>query len=151
MGQKKRWMKGSAKLLDKKYKKAEKILLKALKAKDDNLIDRHFAYNLLIKLYLQLQDEREDALEKCIYYCKEDIKRLPEFLEAWKKEYGDTSHLRCPSIIQLANIHQENREFQEAINLYNFALELGLDDGKEAGFQGKVKKLEKKLNKKNKD
>ena len=151
MGQKKRWMKGSAKLLDKKYKKAEKILLKALKAKDDNPIDRHFAYNLLIKLYLQLQAERADALEKCIHYCQEDIKRLPEFLETWKKEYGDTSQLRCPSIMQLANIHQENKEFQEAINLYNFALELGLDDGTKEGFHGKVERLEKKLNKKSKD
>jgi len=138
-------MKGSAKLLDEKYKKAERILIKALKARDDNLIDRHFTYNLLIKLYNQLQSERKDALEKCIYYCNEDMKRLPEFLEQWKTEYGDISHLRIPSITQLASIHEKNEEFQEAINLYNLAIELGLDDGTEEGFRGKVERLEKRL------
>lgn len=146
MGQKKRWMKGSAKLIEKKYKKAEKILLKALKARDDNPIDRHFAYNLLIKLYNRLQDERKDALEKCIHYCEEDIKRLPEFLDAWKQEHGDTSHLRIPAIIQLAKIHEKNEEYQKAIDLYSLGQKLGLDDDKEEGFQGKVNRLKKKLN-----
>lgn len=143
-------MKGSAKLLDRKYRKAEKILLKALKAKDDNLIDRHFTYNLLIKLYNQLQGERRDAQEKHIYYCREDIKQLSEFLEEWKKEYGDISHLRFPSIIQLGSILEKNEEFQEAIDLYNFALELGLDEGTKEGFQGRVKRLKKRSQSKEK-
>jgi len=146
MGQKKQWMKGSAKLIDQKHKKAEKILLKALKAKDNNPIDRHFTYNLLIKLYHQLQDERKDALEKCIHYCEEDIKLLPEFLDAWKEEHGDTSHLRIPAIVQLAKIHEKNEEYQKAIDLYSLGLELGLDDDQKEGFQGKVNRLKKKLN-----
>ncbi|NIM89639.1 MAG: hypothetical protein GTO17_01680 [Candidatus Aminicenantes bacterium] len=146
MGQKKQWMRGSSRLIEQKYKKAEKILLKALKAKDDNPIDRHFTYNLLIKLYIQLQDERKDALEKCIYYCEEDIKQLPEFLDAWKEEHGDMSHLRIPAIVQLAKIHEKNEEFQKAIDLYSLGLELGLDDDKKEGFQGKVNRLKKKLN-----
>jgi len=150
MGQKKLWMKGSAKLLDQKYRKAEKILLKALKSKDDNPIDRHFTHNLLIKLYNQLQSEKKDALEKCIYYCNEDIKQLPKFLEEWKKEYGDISHLRFPTIIQLANIHEKNEEIQEAIDLYNFALELGLGAGTKEGFQASVKRLEKRSQSKEK-
>jgi tetratricopeptide (TPR) repeat protein len=146
MGQKKLWMKGSAKLIDKKYKKAEKILLKALKAKDNNHIDRHFTYNLLIKLYFQLRDERKDALEKCIHYCKEDIEHLAEFLEAWKEEYGDTSHLKIPAVVHLANIYEKNEKFQKAIDLYSLGLKLGLDDDKEEGFQSKVNRLKKKLN-----
>jgi len=146
MGQKKLWMKGSAKLIDKKYRKAEKILSKALKARDNNPLDRHFAYNLLIKLYLQLQDEKKDALEKCIHYCQEDIKHLPEFLEAWKKEYSDISNLKIPSVVHLANIYEKNEEFQKAIDLYSLGLKLGLDDDKEEGFQGKVNRLKKKLN-----
>jgi len=146
--QKNLWIEGSNKLFSKEYGIAEKLLLKALKAKDDNPIDRHFAYNGLIKLYYRLRDEKKDALEKCIYYCKEDIKRLPIFLEAYKKEYGDMP--QCPSIIQLAILYGKNEQFQEAIDLCNIAIQLGLDDGTKGGFQGRMKKLENKLNKKEK-
>ena len=87
--QKDLWCDGHGLFLDRKYDKAEKMLLKALKAKDDNAIDRHFTYNILIKLYYKLRDQRKDAMEKCINYCKEDIKRLPEFLETERKVYRD--------------------------------------------------------------
>jgi len=135
---------GQEKFINKKYGKAEKLFLKALKAKDDNPIDRHFVYNHLIELYYKLRDERKDALEKCIYYCKEDIKQLPEFLDTWKNEYGDI--VRCPSVQQLAIIYEKNEKFQEAIDLCNYAINLGLDDGTKGGFQGRIKRLENKMN-----
>ena len=72
--------KGRELFLEKKIDEAEKLLLKALEAEDDNPIDRHFVYNDLIELYYKLRNEREDALEKCINFCKEDIERLTEFL-----------------------------------------------------------------------
>jgi len=156
-------------LSSKKYNKAEKLLLKALNAKDDNVIDRHFAYNTLIKLYYKLRNERKDALEKCIKYCEEDIKRLPEFLETeektnrsqWDYSKERWGHLlggeregeyeyhppQCPSVIQLAIIYEKNGELQKAIDICNFALKLGLKDGTKKGFQGRKAKLEKKLNK----
>ena len=138
------WCAGTNSLLNKEYNRAEKLLLKALKAKDDNIIDRHFTYNGLIKLYYKLRDERKDALEKCIDYCKEDIKRLPEFLETWKNEYGDI--VRCPSVQQISIIYEKNGKFQEAIDLCNYAINLGLDDGTKSGFQGRIKRLENKMN-----
>lgn len=136
--------KGHEMFFNKKYGKAEKFFLKALKAKDDNPIDRHFVYNHLIELYYKLREERKDALEKCIYYCKEDINKLPEFLETWKNEYGDI--VRCPSVQQLAIIYEKNEEFQKAIDLCNYAINLGLDDGTKSGFQGRIKRLENKMN-----
>jgi len=141
--QKDLWCEAYNLLSSKKYNKAEKLLLKALKAKDDNTIDRHFTYNTLIQLYYKLRNEKKDTLGKCIHYCNEDIKRLSEFLEAYKKEYGDIP--QCPSIIQLAIIYEKNGEFQKAIDLCNFAVRLGLKDGTKQGFEGRKVKLEKKL------
>jgi len=140
---------GHDKFFNKKYGKAEKLFLKALKAKDDNPIDRHFVYNHLIELYYKLRDERKDALEKCFYYCKEDINRLPQFLRSYKNEYSyieaDVTP-RCPSVQQLAIIYEKKEKFQEAVDLCNYAINLGLDDGTKGGFQGRIKRLENKMN-----
>ena len=167
--QKDLWVEAYNLLSSKKFNKAEKLLLKALKAKDDIVIDRHFTYNTLIQLYYKLRNKRKDALEKCIVYCKEDIKRLPEFLETeektnrsqWDYSKERWGHLhngeregeykytppQCPSVIQLAIIYEKNGEFQKAIDICNFALKLELRDGTKGGFQGRKAKLEKKLNK----
>jgi len=146
MTQKDLWIEGSNKIFSKEYDEAKKLLLKALEAEDDNPIDRHFVYNGLIKLYYKLRDERTDAMEKCIYYCKEDIRQLQKFLKAYEKEYGDIP--QCPSVIQLAIIYEKNGEFQKAIDLCNFAIRLRLKDGTKSGFHGRSTKLEKKLYKK---
>jgi len=143
--QKDLWCDAYGMFLNRTYDKAEKMLLMALNAEDDNVIDRHFTYNILIKLYYKLRNERKDALEKCIKYCKEDIERLPEFLKAYKMEYGDVP--QCPSTIQLTIIYEKSGEFQKAIDLCNFALNLGLKDGTKQGFQGRKAKLGKKLKK----
>ena len=135
-------------------KKAEKLFLKALKAKDDNPIDRHFVYNHLIDLYYKLRDERQDALDKCIHYCKEDMERLPEFLDTWRKVYGDVPE--CPSLERLAIIYEKDEKYQEAINICNLAIKLGLEEkwewynkeyGKNKGYKARISRIEKKQNK----
>jgi tetratricopeptide (TPR) repeat protein len=143
-----------------KIDKAEKLLLKALEADDDNAIDRHFVYNDLIELYYKIRDEREDALEKCIYYCRTDIERLPEFLGSYKKRYGGPDVPEgfdvpdCPSLERLAIIHEKNGEYQEAIDLCKYAIELGLEArwdsynaryGTNKGYKARIQKVDKKM------
>ncbi len=143
--QKELWNDGINFFLKRKYKKAEQLFLKALNAKDDTLEYRHLTYNGLIRLYYKLRDKRKDALEKCIMFCGEDIKILPKFLEQQRRIYGAVP--RCPSVIQLSIIHEKNNEYQRAIDICNYAIEQGLDDGTKTGFQGRREKLKKKLNK----
>jgi len=151
--------KGYQLLEEKKYDKAEKLLLKALEADDDNPIDRHFVYNNLIKLYYKQRNERTDALERCIHFCKEDIERLPKFLHNYKMKYPASSDLpeemsypQCPSIERLAIIYEKNKEYQKAIDLCKYAIELGLEVtwdsynaryGTNKGFKARIQKLEK--------
>jgi tetratricopeptide (TPR) repeat protein len=145
---------GQRKLLDKayelffekKYQQAESLLLQALNASGDNPIDRHFIYNQLIKLYHKQRDIKKGSLEKCIYYCKEDINNLNKFLDSWKKDYpNDVRPPLCPSVIQLAIIYEKKGEIEEAIKVCRSAIELGLSDDTKGGFEGRLQRLGKKL------
>jgi len=131
-------------LAQKDYAFAETILLKALQSRDDNVIDRHFVYNSLIELYYKQRESSPDAIEKCIKYCLEDIGILEEFIGAWKKKYsGDIP--RIPSVERLAIIYEKQGKFEEAINICEMALRLGLRDSTKGGFEGRKARLQKKL------
>lgn len=151
--------KGYQLLEEKKFDEAEKLLLKALEADDDNPIDRHFIYNNLIKLYYKQRNERTDAIEKCIYFCKEDIERLPEFFHHWNIQYPPAPDLpkeaslpQCPSIDRLVIIYEKDKEYQKAIDLCKYAIELGLEVtwdlynarcGTNKGYKARIQRLEK--------
>jgi len=133
-------------LIQKDYAFAETVLLKALQSEDDNVIDRHFVYNSLIDLYYKQRGSRPDAIEKCIEYCLQDIKILKEFIDAWKKEYGDEIP-RIPSVERLAIIYEKHGKFEEAIRICEMALKFGIHDSTKGGFEGRKARLQKKLKK----
>lgn len=137
---------GGNSLSQKYYALTEIILLEALKAKDDNVIDRHFTYNSLIDLYYKQRESSPDAIEKCIKYCVEDINTLENFLQAFKMEYGDPTPPVIPSIKRLIIIYEKLGKFEEGINLCGMAQKLSLSDTTKGGFEGRQVKLEKKLN-----
>jgi len=147
---------GYSLLAMKKYNQAETILLAALKAKNDNLIDRHFIYNCLIDLYYKRREEKPEYIDNCIYYCKEDIATLPQFIKEYKKEECAEFDIKesevdlpcCPSITRLAIIYENNSQFQEAIDLCNYAINLGLSESTKGGFTKRIEKLINKMNKK---
>ncbi len=140
--QKNLWMEGNNLIFDKKYKKAEKLLLKALKTRDDHPIYRHLTYNALIELYYKLRDEREDALDKCIFFCKKDIEFLPSSLKAFEDDDGLIP--RYPSLTRLAIIYEQQGKYEEAISICELALKNGLVDSTKSGFSGRIEKLKKK-------
>jgi tetratricopeptide (TPR) repeat protein len=138
-------------LVAKQYAAAEIMLLKALSAGDDP-ITRHFVYNHLIELYYKLRDERTDALEKCVIYCRVDIDSLPCFLQDYEATNDVKPH--CPSIERLAIIYEKAGEIQKAIDLCRYAINLGLEEmwdsynsryGTNKGYKARIAKLEKKL------
>ena len=145
----------------KRLAEAEKILLSALEAEDDNPVDRHFVYNHLIELYYKLRSEREDALGKCIFFCEKDIESLPEYFKNWKNRFPPTPELpeemslpQCPSIERLAIILEKKMEYQKAIDLCKYAIELGLEViwdsynvryGTNKGFKARIQKIKSKI------
>ncbi len=141
------WCLGVNALFSKDYSLSEKILMKALGVKGD-ILDKHSIYITLIKLYYRQRNILKGALEKCIYYCKEDIKNFPKFRKAWikneKKQGLKKSELyipRIPSFERLAIIYEKQGRLSEAIEVCRKAIEYKLEEG----FENRLKKLEKKV------
>lgn len=136
---------GSSAVRAKEYSFAEMVLLKALEVEDGNPTDRHFVYNTLIDLYYKQRDDRDDAIEKCITYCKRDIDSIDAFLTAWMTEYGDEEPPRIPSFKRLAIIYEQQGHYAEAVDICELAMDRGLDDGTKGGFAGRKQRLQNKL------
>jgi len=151
------WLTGTQLLVEKKYRAAEEILLKALSLRHEreDLIYEHLVYNKLIDLYYKLRGERADALDKCINYCLADIKILPKFL----KEDEAQNPIQyfppeCPSLKRLAIIYEKKKEYGKAMEICELAIELGINKrydwsnkkyGKREGYQYRLEKLKRKI------
>ncbi len=136
---------GSSAIRDKNYDFAEMVLLKALDTADNNPKDRHFVYNSLIDLYYKQRDDRDDAIEMCVRYCKEDIESIDLFLDAWMGEYNDEPP-RIPSFKRLAIIHEKQGTHEKALEICERAIDRGLDDGTKGGFKGRKQRIQNKRN-----
>jgi len=156
----------------KKFNLADKLLKEAIKRSTNN-IDLHFIYNHLIDMCYKRKDESPEWIEQCIKYCLDDIKIFPEF----KKEYLDeerarklklansplidkkereklldktennTFNLQVPSFERLAIIYEKQGRYKEAIEICQLAISHGLKDSTKGGFEGRIERLQKKLNK----
>jgi len=131
---------GSTAASEKDYEFAEMVLLEALDREDASATSTHFTYNELIDVYYKQRDDREDAIKKCIQYCKKDIEIADEFVD----EFGEVP--RIPSFKRLAIIYERQERYAEAIAVCDQALEIGTTDGTKGGFEGRKDRLRKKLN-----
>jgi tetratricopeptide (TPR) repeat protein len=148
---------GSTAIHFKDYEFAEKAISKALEIQYIDPVTRHFNYNILIDLYYKLRNKKDDALDKCIQYCKEDLKYLDDFLNSYKKEeeslnsdspsdiYQGVSFPRIPSIERLSIIYEKQGNIEDAIKICDIALKYELKDSTKGGFQRRMERLEKKL------
>ncbi len=122
------------------YAFAETVLLKALERDDGSATSTHFAYNELIDVYYKQRDDRDDAIKKCIEYCKKDIEIAEEFVA----EFGEVP--RIPSFKRLAIIYERQDRYEEALAVCDQALDIGTTDGTKGGFEGRKERLRKKMN-----
>ena len=131
---------GSTAASEKDYEFAEMVLLEALDREDGSATSTHFTYNELIDVYYKQRDDHEDAIEKCIQYCKKDIEIADEFVA----EFGEVP--RIPSFKRLAIIYERQERYADAIAVCDQALDIGTTDGTKGGFEGRKDRLRKKLN-----
>jgi len=132
-------------MIHKDYVFSEKVFLESLHSKQISVIDRHFTYNNLIDLYYKQRESSPEAITKCVYFCLEDIEIVEEFLHVFDSPIIP----RIPSIQRLIIIYEKQGKFEEAIKICNIALKLGLND--KSGFEGRIEKIRKKLDYKEKN
>ena len=123
---------------------AEVMFKYALMARDDNPIDRHFAYNELITLLYKQRENRADAIDLCIKYCIEDIQRIDAFKTANEARFHDGLPL-IPSFDRLRIIYEKQGKYREAIQVCSKAIEVEAWDIESGNDQ--ITKLIKKMKK----
>ena len=121
------------------YEFAEFVLFAALDREDGSATSTHFTYNELIDIYYKQRDERENAVEKCVEYCKKDIAIADEFVA----EFGEVP--RILSFKRLAIIYEKQERYEDALDVCDQALEIGTTDGTKSGFEGRKERLRKKI------
>lgn len=119
----------------KNYVLAEKLLLKA-STQEKDAIKKHNILTTLIDVYYKQRVEREDALEKCVFYCRKDIQLASKVIEE-KKD--------IPSFKRLAIILENEAKYAEAIRVSELALKYGVSDGTKGGYEGRIEKLKSKI------
>ena len=130
---------GSTAASEKDYEFAEFVLLAALERNDGSATSTHFTYNELIDVYYKQRDDRDDAIERCIKYCKKDIEVAEEFVA----EFGEVP--RIPSFKRLAIIYEKQDRYEEALAVCEQALDIGTTDGTKGGFEGRKDRLRRKM------
>jgi len=131
-------------LKDKEFELSQKLLDKALEY-NKNAENLHFIYNSLIKLYYKQRDD-EKFLNKCIEICKKDIELYEDKLIKMDTDVINED-TKIPSFQRLAIIYEKKGEYKKAIDICKKAIKYNLRDTSKAGFEGRLERLEKKLNK----
>jgi hypothetical protein len=111
-------------------------------SKKTNPIDRHF---LLQSIVGETYKRRKDTEMRKICN-KIGVKHLSEFKDLapfLKKEFGGVLP-RVTTFQYLSTLLSEDGDYDRAIKICKMAISYGLKDGTSAGFEGRIKKIEKK-------
>ena len=78
---------------------------------------QHFASIDLQQFYYKYRDLGQEYLDKCIFYCSDDINRLPEIQAAYRNANGTAFDGRIPAYERLAIIYEKQKDFINAIDI----------------------------------
>lgn len=111
-----------------------------------SLIDQHFYLLNATEGYYRQKKVRDDALALAEKYALMDVALFPKYMEQLKKAMGGTLP-KIPAFVQLSLIYEQMGKYQEAIDICRQALKYGLQDESYGGYQGRIEKIQKKLDK----
>ena len=107
-----------------------------------NPIDRHF---LLLGIVKQTYQERSEPIMKdlLLKIGRQHIDEFAELVDPLREEF-DGVLPRVSTFQYLATAYSEDERFDEAIEVCERALEYGLHDGTQSGFEGRIDRINKK-------
>lgn len=128
------------------YTIGKKILLEGEKhyVSSRDTLDRHFFCLSAIRVYYTNRDNDPEALEKAIYYCKEQIKLAPKAKKEFLKESASGSLPAHTGYKQLAIIYEKQKRYAEALSITEEAFSEGWNPD---DCSKRISKLRTKLSK----
>ncbi|WP_028828521.1 TerB N-terminal domain-containing protein [Proteocatella sphenisci] len=123
----------------------ERFLIDQMDKNKSNGYEVHFDYNQLLDFYYKYRNLDEKYLEKCIYYCLEDINNLDKLQKSYinsrrkeikmlrgiysesqiEKEINEIGKFDCviPAFKRLSIIYEKRNEIQKSIEICERAIE----------------------------
>lgn len=117
-------------------------MLKAVNTRT-NPIDRHFLLQSIVTESYKLRKE-EKYRKICHEFAEKHLQEFPSLVPAIKEDMDGTLP-RITTFQYYATILTENEEYEKAIEVCQKAISFGLIDGSKAGFEGRIKRILKKI------
>lgn len=102
-------------------------------------IEKHFLRQSFAEFYYRIGD-----YEKCEQLCLDDIADYNKYVRYLKYKDGLAS---VKSFHRLAIMYEKQGRYNEAINISKQALKKKQHDGTKKGYEGRIEKLQRKINK----
>jgi tetratricopeptide (TPR) repeat protein len=126
------------------YSTVKKILVKAEEEyfKNNNIMEKHFACWNFVTVYYRNRETAPEALEKAIYYCKEQIRISEQVKPIFLYQQPPYKLPRHPGYQQLVIIYEKQGKYKEALELLEKAISQGwnVED-----FKKRIERINKKL------
>ncbi len=116
-------------------------MLKAMSIKT-NPIDRHFLLQTIVGITYKRRKEPE-MRRICREVADKHISEFAELAPALKQDMGGNLP-RVTTFQHFATLLTEDNDYEYAIKVCRTAINYGLHDGTQSGFEGRVEKVEKK-------
>lgn len=118
-------------------------MVPVMKVENVDLIDRHFLLQNICQIAYKKRNEQE--FRELFYQAAQLHQSIfPAIVGAFKSSAGGV-----PPGLPIFRLHStvltEDRKFEEAIAVCNFALQYKVHDGTKSGFEGRIKRIEKKM------
>lgn len=124
---------------------ARQLLDKAEEVSQENVLDLHFTYSGMIKVYYRDRDQDPGALEMAIRACEKQIELAPRAAAAFRQESYSRGDLPAHNgFKQLAIIREKAGEFDEAVRLSTAAKEMRWAGDWDKRIERCLRKLSKK-------
>jgi tetratricopeptide (TPR) repeat protein len=87
------------------------------------VLDLHFTYQRMIKMYYSRRETDPTALDSAIAACERQIELAPEAAKAFRREWAGDALPSHTGFSQLAIIREKQKEYAEAIRVSRLAME----------------------------
>ena len=107
---------------------AKRILAKGEEVSVSNVLDLHYIYSQMVKVYYKDRDTTPTGLADAISVCEKQIALSVDAAQAFLSEYSDRKIPAIPAhsgYTQLCIIREKEHEYEEAIRLATQAMEQG--------------------------
>ena len=116
-------------------------MLEAMSIKT-NPIDRHFLLQTIVEITYKRRKEPEMS-KICREVAERHISEFAELAHALKQDMGGNLP-RVTTFQHFATLLTEDGDYEYAIKVCKVAINYGLHDGTQSGFEGRIEKIEKK-------